>query len=140
MKSGMVVVQCRSVPGVVCLDFTSMPGSVRCEGTVEASSVHCNVLFFCFNDVRVIQHSCRTMLMFPSLDNVRTAAYAILYATIYVRDTTLCTDNSASFCTGNMLARNKRPGFAHYCITLLLSHTRCCAVCVCSETRGVKGF
>ena len=82
------------------------------EGTVEASSVHCNVLFFCFNDVRVIQHYSRTMPLFPSLDAVRTAVYAIHYAAqyIYARDTVLCTDNAASFCAGNLLARNKRPG------------------------------
>ena len=57
------------------------------EGTVEASSVHCNVLFFCVHDVRVMQHYSRTMLLFPSLDTVRTAVYAIHYATICVRDT-----------------------------------------------------
>ena len=57
-------------------------------GAVEASNVHCTVLFFCFNDVRVIQHYSRTMLLLPSLDTVRTAVYAILhYATIYIRDT-----------------------------------------------------
>ena len=39
MESGVVVVQGRSVPGVICLVLFG-------EGTVEASSVHCNVLFF----------------------------------------------------------------------------------------------
>ena len=49
------------------------------------------------------------MLLFPSLDTtVRTAVYAIHDATIYVRDTVLCTDNAASFCTGNLLAKDKR--------------------------------
>ena len=71
-------------------------------------------LFFCFDDVRAIQHYNRAMLLFPSLDTVRTVVYAIHYATIYVRDTVLCTDNAASFCTGNLLARNKRRDLAHY--------------------------
>ena len=51
------------------------------------------------------------MLLFHSLDTVRAAVHAIHYATIYVRDTVLCKDNAALFCTGNLLARNKRPGF-----------------------------
>ena len=109
MESGVVVVQCRSVPGIICLDFTCMPDSTR-RGYGRRRSVHCNVLFICFNDVRVIRHYSRTMLLFPSLDTVRAAVYAMHCATICVRDTVLCTDNAASFCTGNLLARNKRPG------------------------------
>ena len=60
MKSGVVVVQCRSVPGVICLDFTCICLVLFGERTVEASSAHCNVLFVCFNDVRVIQHYSNT--------------------------------------------------------------------------------
>ena len=56
-----------------------------------------HILFFLFNDVRLIRHYSRTMLLFPSLDIlmfpsfdiVRTDVCATHYATSHLRHTTV---------------------------------------------------
>ena len=48
-----------------------------------------HMLFFSFNDVRVMRHYSRTLLLFPSFDIVRTDVCATHYATPHVRHTTV---------------------------------------------------
>ena len=113
------------------------------------STVHCcsYVLFFSFNDVRVIRHYSKTMLLFPyldivlfpSLDIVRTDVCATHYATPHVRHTTV-----QYYSVQIMLARSvpevclpetssRDLGHCHSFSTYS-SHTRCCAACVWSVT------
>ena len=71
------------------------------------------------------------MLLFPSLDNVRVLLsmrytmpqhmYVILYCVQIMLPRSV-----PEIC----LPETNDRDLAHYCITLLLSHTRCCAVCV----------
>ena len=107
------------------------------------------ILFFSFNDMRVIRRHTRTMLLFPSLyillfpslDIVRTDVCATHYATphsfaSYYCTILLCTDNACSFCARNLLARNNQPRSwsLPHSLSPYSSHTRCCAACVWSVT------
>ena len=98
------------------------------------------ILFFSFNDVRVIRHYSMTnmllfpsldIFMFPSLDIVRTGVCATHYATPHVRHTTV-----QYYSVQIMLARNKQPGSwsLPHSFSPYSSHTRCCAACVWSVT------